>query len=163
MTINFSLFGVDVEIDSVTGTQVDTALAGVEVSPTGITEVDLLDGTLVGVDPANGVTVDISGSEIVGIDLTQGVAVDVTDESIDVDTTEGVTSVQVADEFVDVDIAEGVASVEAAGIPIDIDLTQGTLIGLGEDILFADLIEGVAVDTDILTEAGIELPVDLDI
>ena len=163
MTFNFSLFGVNVNIDSLTGTNVDTGLVGIEISPAGATKVDILDGALVGVDTTNGVTVDILGSQLVGVDLTQGVAVDISDELVDVDTTEGVTSVKVANELVDVDLVEGVASVEVAGIPIDIDLTQGALVGVGEDVLFADLIEGVAVDTDILAEAGIELPVDIDI
>ena len=163
MAFNFSLFGVNVNIDSLTGTKVDTGLVGVEVSPTGTTEIDIIDGTLVGVDTADGVTVDILGSELVGVDLTQGVAVDITNELVDVDTTEGVTSVKVANGLVDVDTTEGVASVEVADIPVDIDLTQGALVGVGEDVLFADLTEGVAIDTDLLTEAGIELPANLDI
>ena len=163
MTFNFSLFGVKINIDSLTGVSVDTGLVGVEINPAGATKVDILDGALVGVDTAHEVTVDILGNELVGVDLTQGVAVDITDELVDVDTTKGVTSVKVANELVDVDTTEGVASVEVAGIPIDIDLTQGALVGVGEEMLFADLIEGVAIDTDILTEAGIELPTDLDI
>ena len=95
MTINFSLFGVDLEIDSLTGTKVDTGLVGVEISPTGTTKVDILDDTLVDVNAANGVTVDISGSELVGVDLTKGVAVDVTNELVDARPVQSIFNIAV--------------------------------------------------------------------
>ena len=135
---SFSLFGVEFDIDPLTGIKVDNGLVGVEVDPVGSTSVSILDG------------------ELVGVDLTQGVAVDAADVLVDVETVEGVTSVDVADELVDVDIDEGVASVEVAEIPIDIDLTEGVLVGVGEELLFADLTEGVAIATDVLTEFGID-------
>ena len=153
---SFSLFGVEFEIDPLTGIKVDSGLVGVEVDPAGSTSISTLDGELVGVDLSQGVTVDISGSEIVGVDLTQGVAVDVADELVDVETVEGVTSVDVADELVDVDLVEGIASVEVAGIPVDLGLSEGVLVGVGEESLFADLAEGVAIATDVLTEFGID-------
>ena len=135
---SFSLFGVEFDIDPLTGIKVDNGLVGVEVDPVGSTSVSMLNG------------------ELVGVDLTQGVAVDAADVLVDVETVEGVTSVDVADELVDVDIDEGVASVEVAEIPIDIDLTEGVLVGVGEELLFADLTEGVAIATDVLTEFGID-------
>lgn len=135
---SFSLFGVEFDIDPLTGIKVDNGLVGVEVDPVGSTSVSMLNG------------------ELVGVDLTQGVAVDAADVLVDVETVEGVTSVDVADELVDVDIDEGVASVEVAEIPIDIDLTEGVLVSVGEELLFADLTEGVAIATDVLTEFGID-------
>ena len=162
LDIGFSLLGVEFEIDPLTGIEVDTGLVGVEIDPLTGVEVDT---GLVGVEvePTGSTSFSTLDGELVGVNLTQGVAVDVIDELVDVETVEGVTSVEVADELVGVDVIEGIALVEVAGIPIDLDLTEGVLVGVGEELLFTDLTEGVAIATDVLTEFGIVLPTTLDI
>ena len=155
------LFGIGLEIDPVTGINVNAGLVGVEVSPTGSTVVDLLGGELVGVDLADGVSVDVLSTDIVGVDLTTGTGVEVLGNSVVVDSA-GNVAVDVANELVSVDATEGTAAVEVAGTLVDLDLTQGVLAGIGEEILFADLSEAIAIAPDLLTEAGIELPITLD-
>jgi hypothetical protein len=146
MTSNtkFSLSNINVEIDSLTGTKVDTGLVGVEVDPKGNTSVNFLEG------------------ESVGVDLTKGTTVDVFDNKVNVDSDKNV-KVDVADELVSVDTSEGVASVKASGTTVDLDLSEGVLVGVGEDVLFADLKEGVAIDTDLLSEAGVDIPASSEI
>ena len=155
------LFGIGLEIDPLTGINVNAGLVGVEVSPTGSTEVDLL-GSELYVDLADGVSVDVLGTDIVGVDLTTGTGVEVLGNNVVVDSAGNVT-VDVADELVSVDATEGTAAVEVDGTLIDVDLTEGVLVGVGEETLFVDLSEGVAFDPDLLTEAGIELLTTLDI
>lgn len=139
-TNSFDLFGVSVETDSDTGIKIDSGEVGVEVSPDGST------------------SVDISGSEIVGVDLTNGTTVNVSDSTVvDVNSSNDVT-VDVADELVSVDTTGETASVKVEGETVDLDLSEGVLVGVGEDVLFADLNEGVAIDTDLLAEAGVEIP-----
>ena len=53
--------------------------------------------------------------------------------------------------------------VEVNGTPVDVDLSEGIMVGIGEETLFVDLTEGVALAPDLLTEAGIALPTTLDI
>ena len=142
---SFSLFGVDFSIDPLTGIEVSNGIVGVEAGSDGSTAVNLLGIELAAVDLTTGVAVELAGSQLFGVDLTQGVAVDVADQVIDVDPT------------------QGVASVEVAGTPVDVDLTQGVLFGVGEELLFADISEGVAVDTDSLAESGIEIPLTSDV
>lgn len=142
---SFSLFGIDFEIDPLTGIEVNNGIVGVEAASDGSTEVTLLGIELAAVDLTQGVAVELANSELVDVDLTQGVAVDV------------------ADRVVDADLTQGVASVEVAGTPVDVDLTQGVLFGIGEEMLFADISEGVAVTTDSLAEFGIEIPLASDV
>ena len=156
------LFGIGLEIDPVTGINVDTGLVGVEVGPTGSTEVDLLGGELVGVDLSDGVSVNVLGTDIVGVDLTTGTAVEVDETLVEVDSAGNVMA-DVADELVSVDATEGTAVVEVDETPVDVDLTEGVMVGIGEETLFVDLTEGVAIAPDLLTEAGIALPTTLDI
>lgn len=52
---------------------------------------------------------------------------------------------------------------EVVGVPVELDLTQGALIGVGEEILFADLTEGVAIGAETLAASDIVLPTALDI
>jgi hypothetical protein len=144
-TNSFNLFGVNVETDSDTGIKIDSGEVGVEVSPDGSTSVDISGSEIVGVDLTNGTTVDISNSTVVDVNSSNDVTVDVADELISVDTT-GET-----------------ASVEVEGETVELDLSEGVLFGVGEDLLFADLNEGVAINTDLLTEAGIEIPDTLEI
>ena len=141
----FSLFGINFEIDPLTGIEVSNGIVGVEANPDGSTEVTLLNSEVVGVDLTQGVTVDLANSEVVDVDLTETAA-----------------SVEVADEVVDVDSTQGIASVEVAGVPVELDLTQAVMYGVGEEILFADISEGVAIAEDSLAEFGIEIPVNLD-
>lgn len=141
-----SLLNLGLEIDPLTGIEVGTGLVGVEVSPIGSTSVDLLGNEIVGVDLLTGTTVDVLGSEIV---------------DLDVDPT--AFELEVADELVEVDVTEGIAEVEVAGISVPVDLTEGVLLGIGAELMFGDLTEGVAIATDLLADSGIEVPLLTDI
>lgn len=144
-TNSFDLFGVSVETDSLTGIKIDSGQVGVEITPDGST------------------SVDISGSEIVGVDLTEGTTVDVSDSTVVNVNSSNDVQVDVADELVSVDTTGETASVKVEGETVELDLTDGVLVGVGEDLLFADLTEGVAINTDFLTEVGIEIPSSLEI
>ena len=156
------LFGIGLEIDPLTGINVNAGLVGVEVSPTGSTKIDLLGSEQVYVDLTEGVSVDLLGTDIAGVDLTTGTAVEVLGSNVDVDSAGNVTA-DVADELVSVDATEGTAVVEVDGTPVDVDLTEGVMVGIGEETFFVDLTEAIALAPDLLTEAGIELPTTLDI
>ena len=141
-----SLLDLNLETDPLTGIIVDTGLVGVEVSPNGSTSVDLLGSEIVGVDLLTGTTVDVLGSEIV---------------DLDVDPT--AFELEVVDELVEVDLAEGMAGIEVAGIGVSVDPSGGVLLGIGEELMFADLTEGVAIATELLADSGIEIPLLTDI
>lgn len=141
-----SSLDLNLEIDPLTGIVVDTGLVEVEVSPDGSTSVDLSGNEIVGVDLLMGTTVDVLGSEIVDLD-------------VDPTTFE----LEVVDELVEVDLAEGVAEIEVAGIGVEVDLSEGVLLSIGEELMFADLSEGVAIATELLADSGIEIPLLTDI
>ncbi len=122
---SFSLFGVGLEVDPLTGVQVDSEVVGVGVSPDGST------------------SVDISGSQLVGVDSTQGVEVDVADEVVGVDFAEGVAAVEVAGEPVEVDLTQGVL----VGVGEELlfaDLMEG--VAINTDILAES---GIVLPTDL--------------
>lgn len=113
-------------------TSFDLFGVGFEIDPLTGVEVDNGLGE-VQVDPTGSTSVGLLGAELVGVDLTTGTAVEV-----------------LGNEIVDVGLSEG--------IPIEADLIQGVLFGVGEELLFGDLSQGVAIATDLLTESGIDIP-----
>lgn len=141
-----SLLDLNLETDPLTGIVVDTGLVEVEVSPNSSTSVDLLGNEIVGVDLLTGTTVDVLGSEIV-----------------DLDVEPTAFELEVVDELAEVDLAEGIVGIEVAGIGVEVDLSEGVLLGIGEELMFADLTEGVAIATELLADSGIEIPLLTDI
>ena len=105
---NFSLFGIDFDIDPLTGIEVNNGIVGVEAASDGSTKATLLGIELAAVDLTRGVAVELANSELVDVDLTEGVAVDIADRVVDVDLTQGVLF-GVGEEMLFGDISEGVA------------------------------------------------------
>lgn len=109
-----SSLGIGLDIDPLTGVEVDGGLVSVGVEPLGSTNVGF------------------AGSELADVDLSEGVAVGTLDSEVDV-STEGV-AVGTLDSEIDVS-TEGVAV--GIGEEIDIDLTEGVGIDIGDLIQFA--------------------------
>ena len=118
----------------------------------------------VGLDPLTGsTTVALPAIDLVEVDLTQGVAVDTLGSDVlDLGLTEEVTTVNVADELVGLNVAEGAVSAEVGTTLVEVAPTEGVAFGIGEELLYADLTEGVAIAPSDLLDFGIAIPTALD-